>query len=319
MDNVNATTVSIGMPVYNGARYIRQTLESLFNQTFRDFQITLCDDGSTDETVAICREFAAEDPRIQILINEQRLGGAKNFNHTFELSRGKYFMWAAQDDMFHPTYIQKCLTKLEQSPHAVMALSEIVLINEAGQRVGSANPIDAINIGTENMDIVQRLHEVFRRTGWWAIYGLIRPEILRKTKLYRSEFAGDVILIAELLLHGEFAKVEEPLFYYRCRTKQPFTIQHNMQSIDHTKKASKAAYTELMRSIVHCVLESDHDPITKKRIIVDMIQTLTTENQGICNNIVQENLTALIAFSVSCDDPQNAVLHNIKSLCKILT
>lgn len=317
MSNKPSPTVSIGMPVYNGAQYIRQTLHSLVNQTFADFRLTICDDGSTDETVAICREFAARDPRIEVVVNEQRLGGAKNFNRTFELSTGEYFMWAAQDDLFHPAYIQKCLAKLRQTPRAVLALSEIVLIDEAGNRIGSANPIDAVNIGTEGMDVVQRLHEVFRRTGWWAIYGVIRPDILRKTKLYRSEFAGDVILIAELLLHGEFAKVEEPLFYYRCRTKQPFTIQRNMQSIDHTHTASPTAYTDFLRSIVHCVLESPLDPLTKKRIIVDMVQTLTTENHGICNNILQENLADLVAFALSCDNPHAAVLHNINSQCRV--
>ena len=91
-------------------------------------------------------------------------------------------MWAAQDDWFAPTYIEKCLTKLEQSPNAVLALSEMVMVDEDGNRVSAANPIDNVNIGTEGMDVVQRLHEVFRRTGWWAIYGLIRPEVLRKTK-----------------------------------------------------------------------------------------------------------------------------------------
>lgn len=317
MSNEHSPTVSIGMPVYNGGQYIRQTLHSLVNQTYTDFRLTICDDGSTDETLAICREFDDRDPRISVVVNEKRLGGAKNFNRAFELSTGEYFMWAAQDDLFHPAYIQKCLAKLLQTPHAVLALSEIVLINEAGTRVGSANPIDAVNIGTEGMDVVQRLHEVFRRTGWWAIYGIIRPEILRKTKLYRSEFAGDVILIAELLLHGEFAKVEEPLFYYRCRTKQPFTIQHNMQSIDHTNQASRTAYTDFLRSIVHCVLESPLDPLTKKRIIVDMVQTLTKENQGICHNILQENLADLVAFALSCDSPHAVVLHNINSQCKI--
>ena len=317
MTSNQAPKVSIGMPTYNGAQYIRQTLLSVVNQTFTDFRLTICDDGSNDETLAICREVAAQDPRIEIICNEHRLGGAKNFNRTFEISTGQYFMWAAQDDLFHPTYIEKCLAKLEQSPRAVLALSEIVLINEDGKRIRSANPIDAINIGTEGMDVVQRLHEVFRRTGWWAIYGLIRPEILRKTKLYRSEFAGDVILIAEMLIHGEFVKVDEPLFFYRCRTKQPFTIQNNMQSIDHTNKASKTAYTDLMRSIVRCVLASELDPLTKKRIIVNMVQTLTTENQDICNNILQENLTDLVAFALSCDTPHTAVLHNINLRCKI--
>jgi glycosyltransferase involved in cell wall biosynthesis len=308
-------TVSIGMPVYNGAKYIRQAVESLLSQSFTDFQVLVCDDGSADETVAICRQYAAQDSRVRVLVNEQRLGGAKNFNHAFELSSGKYFMWAAQDDWFHSTYIEKCLAKLENSPNAVMALSEMVMVDESGRRVSAANPIDNTNIGTEGMDVVERLHEVFRRTGWWAIYGLIRPEVLRKTKLYRSEFAGDVILIAELLLHGEFAKVEEPLFFYRVRTTQSFSIKHNMQSIDHTKQPSKTAYTDFLRGIVQCVVEFDLDPITRKKIFVNMINTLVLENKAISNNILQENIADLLALALTGDDLHRAAMYCLDRKC----
>lgn len=315
MQSSNPVTVSIGMPVYNGAKYLRPTLASLCGQTFTDFSLVICDDGSTDETLDICREFASRDARIRLELNPERLGGARNFNRTFELSKGKYFMWAAQDDLFHPAYIQKCLAKLEASPNAVLALAELVLINEGNQRIATQAPIDSVNIGTEGMDVVQRLHEVFRRTGWWAIYGLIRPEVLRKTKLYRNEFAGDVLLIAELLLHGEFAKVPEPLFYYRCRTKQPFSIEHNMQSIDHTKKASKTAFTGLMRSLLRCVLEFDLDTNTKKRIIDDLINTLLTENHIIRENILWENKADLLALALSCDNLHSAAIHCMNLKC----
>ena len=307
--------VAIGMPVYNGAKYIRQTIDSLLSQTFTDFQLLICDDGSTDETLAICREYAAIDSRIRLHQNELRLGGAKNLNRAFELSQGKYFMWAAQDDWFAPNYIEKCLAKLEQSPRAVLALSEMVMVDEAGNRVSAANPIDNVNIGTEGMDVVQRLHEVFCRTGWWAIYGLIRPEVLRKTKQYRGEFAGDVILIAELLLHGEFAKVPEPLFFYRVRTKQVFSIKHNLQSIDHTKQPSKTSYTDFLRGIAQSVAEHELDPLTRKRILVDMVNTLVRENKAIAQNILQENLADLLALALTCDDLRRAALGCLDRKC----
>jgi len=309
-EETSIPAVAIGMPVYNGAKYIHQTITSLLNQTFTDFKIIICDDGSTDETVALCREFATLDSRVQVVVNEERLGGAKNFNRAFELSNGKYFMWASQDDLFHPTYIEKCLAKIEVSPQAVMALTEIVFIDENGNRAKVDSPND-INIGTEGMNVVQRLQEVFKRTGWWAIYGLIRPEILRKTKMYRNEFGGDVILIAELLLHGEFAKIVEPLFYYRVRTQKSFTIAHNMQSIDHTQTPSKAAYTDLMRSIVRCVVEFDLEPMIKNQIIISMANTLAAHNQPICNNILQENAAHLIALAVSTDQLHQITLDQI--------
>ena len=309
-------TVGIGMPVYNGAKYIRLALESLMKQTFVDFQLTICDDGSTDGSLEICREFA-KDPRIQVVMNEHRLGGAKNFNRVFDLSRGEYFMWAAQDDLFHSTFIEKCLARLQASPKAVMALYEVALIDEEGKRINAASSVDTTNIGTEGMDVVRRLHEVFRRTGWWALYGIIRPEVLRKTRLFRSEFAGDVILIAELLLHGEFAKVEEPLFYYRYRLQQPFTVRHNLQSIDHTLQPGRTPYTGFLRSLVRLVSEFDLEPLIKKKIIVDMIKTFSQENYPLGNNLLQENKDDLIAMVLTCDDLHRSALRDLDAKCKM--
>lgn len=304
-------SVSIGMPVYNGARYIRHALDSLMKQTHSDFQLLICDDGSTDDTLAICREYAARDSRICLRLNEQRLGGAKNFNRVFEFANGQFFMWAAQDDWFAPTFIEKCLYKLQHSPGAVLALAELVLIDENGNRVSAERPIDNVNIGTEGMDVVQRLHEVFRRTGWWAIYGLIRPEVLRKTKLYRSEFAGDVILIAELLLHGEFAKVNEPLFFYRVRSQQQFTVKHNMQSIDHTRQPDKAAYSGFLRSLVNMLGEADLEPLTRKKIIVDLMNTLLRDNTDLRHNVIQENLADLLMLSLTYDNLHQVALDGL--------
>ncbi|WNC86000.1 glycosyltransferase family 2 protein [Thermosynechococcus sp. QKsg1] len=89
--------LSIGMPVYNGAKFIREALDSLLAQTFTDFELIISDNASTDETEAICREYAAKDKRIRYVRQAQNLGAAANFKYVLDEARGEYFMWAAAD------------------------------------------------------------------------------------------------------------------------------------------------------------------------------------------------------------------------------
>ena len=87
------------MPVYNGAKFIRQTLDSILAQTFTDFELIISDNGSTDGTDTICSEYAQSDNRIRYYPNSVNRGAAWNYNRVFELARGIYFKWAAHDDL----------------------------------------------------------------------------------------------------------------------------------------------------------------------------------------------------------------------------
>ena len=91
--------VSIGLPVYNGERYLAETIQSLRDQVFSDFEIIICDNASTDGTAEICRRYLTLDKRIRYYRHSKNLGAAFNFNRTFKLASGKYFKWAAHDDL----------------------------------------------------------------------------------------------------------------------------------------------------------------------------------------------------------------------------
>jgi glycosyltransferase involved in cell wall biosynthesis len=105
--------VSIGMPVYNGEKYIREALGSLLAQTFTDFELIISDNASTDGTEAICREYAARDSRIRYVRQSENRGPAPNFQYVLNEAVGQYFMWAAADDEWLPTFVSECRTVLE--------------------------------------------------------------------------------------------------------------------------------------------------------------------------------------------------------------
>lgn len=91
--------VTVGVPVYNGATSIGRTLDNLLAQTFTDFEILVSDNGSTDDTEAICRRYASNDARIRYVRQPHNLGPAKNFRFLVDAARGDYFLWAACDDL----------------------------------------------------------------------------------------------------------------------------------------------------------------------------------------------------------------------------
>jgi glycosyltransferase involved in cell wall biosynthesis len=94
--NNHVPAISIGMPVYNGEKYIREALDSLLAQTFTDFELIISDNASTDSTSNICKEYAIRDSRIRYIRQHKNIGAIANFKFLLEQASGDFFMWAAR-------------------------------------------------------------------------------------------------------------------------------------------------------------------------------------------------------------------------------
>ena len=203
--------VSIGMPVYNAQRYLREAVDSLLAQTMADFEIILCDNASTDSTGEICRRYAAADRRVRCHRNSKNLGVVANFNRAFELSRGPYFKWAAYDDLHGPTYLERCAAALDGDPSLAVAHCLTRAIDEDGRDVGEFR-------ASERLD-APSAPERFRRMIWTdafpPIWGLMRTAMVRRTKLHGPYMGSDRNFLAELLLLGGVTYVPEFLFFIR--------------------------------------------------------------------------------------------------------
>jgi glycosyltransferase involved in cell wall biosynthesis len=200
------------MPVYNGERFLRESLNSLLAQTFRDFELIISDNASTDQTEQICREYAAKDPRIRYDRNETNLGASKNYNRVFELSTGEYFKWAAADDLCAPTMLEQCVCILDQNPEVVVCYPKTNIIDEDGRTLEHYE--DGLNLQSETAS--DRFRQFFRAVGECnAVFGLIRSNVLRQTALVGNYIASDNPLLAELSLYGRFCEIPEFLFYRR--------------------------------------------------------------------------------------------------------
>lgn len=209
--------MSVGLPVYNGGRYLREALDSLLAQTVTDFEIVICDNASTDDTPSICREYAARDARIRYYRSEENIGLARNFNRAFHLARGEYFRWHAHDDVCAPTFLDECLRALERCPEAALASPRVVVIDELGARLPA--PAWAVE-HQQYADGVEARFKRFARPGRVSsigifIFGLYRREALRQTRLMMSHQWADETLLAETLLAGPMLLVPEALLHLR--------------------------------------------------------------------------------------------------------
>lgn len=222
-----APPVSIGLPVYNGADFVAEAIESLLAQTHSDFELIVSDNASTDATPAICEAYARRDPRLRVLRSPENLGAARNFNRVFEAARGRYFMWAAHDDFYAPRFVEACLDRLEREPEAVLCFAGTKMVGARGEELADYRydlPTADPDRRTRFLSLVAANHIVIE------IFGLCRREALAKTSLIGSYVGSDVVLLAELALMGPFLQCPEPLFFHREHAKRSVKVNPDLAS-----------------------------------------------------------------------------------------
>lgn len=207
--------ISVGMPVYNGEAFLEAAIESILAQTFKDFELIISDNGSSDGTAEICRRYAKSDRRIRYYRREENAGAGWNFNRVFELATAPYFRWACHDDLCHPQLLERCARVLDRQQDVILAYPQTTIIDERDR------PIEDYDDG---FSLPQALpHQRFERYfqlirhghGCHPLYGLIRTDILRRVTPLGSYPSSDLVLLGQLTLNGQFYEVPARLFLKR--------------------------------------------------------------------------------------------------------
>ena len=205
--------VSIGVPTYNDAPWLRNALDHLLSQEHRNLEIILADDGSSDGSREICREYTQKDSRIRFFENNHNLGAVENHKFVFNLSQGDYFAWGSGHDYYHPKFVSKTLEVLQTNDTAVMCCSKTVFIDEMAQVMRTTRG----DLDMSTLLPVDRFKKVLSFTvqGGTAniVNGLYRHDALSRVNLSRRVAGSDVILLGELSLLGEIVQLDEILFY----------------------------------------------------------------------------------------------------------
>ncbi len=221
--------LSIGLPVYNGEKFLRCALVSILQQDYTDFELIISDNASTDATQSICREFAAKDQRVRYYRNETNIGASRNFNYVVTLARGEFFKWAAHDDVHMPGFLKQCMEVIEQAPATVVLVTtKTIVIDEHGK----FEDIIVESLDTRHPRPHQRVADVMRRVFWAsALFGVFRIEALKKTRLSDAFFASDYVLLVEVAVLGEIWEVPEVLFHARFHPGMSTKVNKNWREL----------------------------------------------------------------------------------------
>ena len=179
MSSKNNPLVSIGVPVFNGEKGLAGALDSLIGQDYTNLEIIISDNGSTDATLKICGEYVQKDSRVRYCRSEENLGAIWNFNRVYELSSGKYFMWAAHDDSRDKSFVRECVEKMEQFPNAVVCHAQTEMFVEGHEEMLCLAHLDSFKGVTE---LMERYRETLRHVSPTIVYGLFRSSAMRKAK-----------------------------------------------------------------------------------------------------------------------------------------
>jgi glycosyltransferase involved in cell wall biosynthesis len=226
--DVAAPLVSIGMPVFNGENFLRKAIDSILAQTFSDFELIISDNASTDATEAICQAYALRDARVRYVRNTRNIGAGRNFDRCFHLARGRYFQWAAHDDMFAPDYLARAVAALEAQPDAVLCTCGIVEIDADDAVIRTfATDLEAAT----SADAVRRFACVIHtRHQCEDFFGVYRREALLGTGLIGTYSGSDRVLLAEMALRGRWVRLDAPLFLHRDHAQRATRV---LLIVDH--------------------------------------------------------------------------------------
>jgi glycosyltransferase involved in cell wall biosynthesis len=209
-----APRLSVGLPVYNGEKYVAESLDALLGQSYEDFELVISDNASTDGTASICQRYEKLDSRVRYFRQPRNIGLAPNHNFVVEQARGELWKWAASDDLYARDLLERCVASLDEYPQVVLAHCWTAKIDDSG------NVTEAITypLMTNSSRAPERFRSILFDSGGDDDYGVIRLEVLRRTAMKESYHHADHTIIAEIGLHGAFHQVPDWLYFRRDHT-----------------------------------------------------------------------------------------------------
>jgi cellulose synthase/poly-beta-1,6-N-acetylglucosamine synthase-like glycosyltransferase len=205
--------VTVCIPTYNRAGYLSQCLSSVLAQTFRDFEVIVSDNCSTDATGEIVR--ACGDPRVRYVRNDRNLGVFPNMNRCLELATGEYVCILHDDDLYAPQFLERETRMLDQHPNAGFVHAAAYQIDAAGACLGlrRSYPRDCLLDGKEEFVRYLQGHNV------WCPTVMVRRDLYRKVGGFDPSYlCSDFLMWLRLSLRADVAYIAEPLAAVRVHT-----------------------------------------------------------------------------------------------------
>jgi len=241
-DNLNPL-VSIGIPVRNGGRLLDEALKQIVSQTYKNIEIIISDNNSSDETAEICAKYQKADDRIKYFHQTTDLSALENFRFVVEKATADYFMWAAHDDRHAINHIEILVNKIKQEDGASIVFPDVAIFN-CYDNWAETLPIK-YDVSCRRKDGYWKkiINKSYIRSGYLHIYGLIRRQLLLEYNWIDIDIAGDRALLFYLSCRGDFIKVNGTCFY--CYKPEIKKTANERAKIVSYKKLKLFPYTRL--------------------------------------------------------------------------
>ena len=223
---IKYSKISIGLPIYNAEKLIRQKIENLLEQTFIDFELIISDNASTDDTVKICKEFMKKDSRIKLYEQDHNIGQFNNFNFVLEKSSAEYFAWTAIDDILLPKFLEKNLHILETKKNVVTSVSRLRMFGDFTENLKNnhndstttkiekkiktkLSHMDCYSISGNYEKRVNNFLKTCRHSQ--VFYGLHRTDAIKKCVMDNFIMGFDTYYVLCLLRYGNIHVIDDVL------------------------------------------------------------------------------------------------------------
>lgn len=230
----SAPPLSIGMPVYNSARWLSLTFDSLLGQSFGDFELIVSDNASTDGTEDICRQHAARDRRIRYERQASNIGIDPNYNAVFDLARAALFKWSSSNDLCHRDFLARCVDVMSRRPDVALCYPRTRLIDGEGRTLTDYD--DNVDLQDERPSV--RGEKLFRQLRLNnAFNGVFRAAMLAPAMPIKLYGNSDVNLMLSVALAGKFVEVPEFLFFRRMDPEACVALRQQTSTTEEVAKA----------------------------------------------------------------------------------
>ncbi len=233
---MNAPLISVVMPVYNSGQLIHQTIKSILNQTYSNFEFIIINDASTDNTLKTIKEYQKKDKRIKIINNSKNLGISLASNKGLDTAKGKYIAMMDHDDISLPERFEREINFLEKH-------KDIFLVGTGNYYIDEDNKIlNKIKTITNSRKIKKDMINGLNRICHPSVMFRNTTKIRYREKIY---YAQDVDFFLQLMAQGKkLTNIHDILFHYRVHTTQTSMAKRNKQLL-FAKKATEFYYEKI--------------------------------------------------------------------------
>lgn len=218
------------MPVFNDVDYIEKSIQSVLKQSYKNFELVISDDQSTDGSADICRKYEQSDSRIKYIRQPKNLGISKNMKFLLDQSNNTFFIWAADDDLWAPEFLERLVKTLEDHPEYICAFSTFTNINEKDEIID-----EHLDFNFEGKSAKERIKKLIVDPFDVFGYGLFRREYIKNVKFpvwvwpnKKVSWNNIYPTLFYYLAKGNYKHVYgEPLFFNRVKTKTNHSLTRN--------------------------------------------------------------------------------------------